>query len=78
MSKPDGSKLKRVTGVICVLDDFDRSAFAAFEVYVLQRADPEMRSAKCTTLCRALPYWLEPFPYHTEIHWVNTLSMAPE
>ncbi len=42
------------------------------------RADPEMRTAKRTTLCRALQSWLEPFPYHTEMHWVSTLSMAPE
>ncbi len=31
------------------------------------RADPEMRSAKRTTLCRALQSWLELFPYHTEM-----------
>ncbi len=34
------------------------------------RADPEMRSAKCTTLCKALQSWLELFPY---LHW-NALS----
>ncbi len=39
--------------------------------------DPEIRSAKRTTLCKALQSWLELFPYHTEIHWVNTLSMVP-
>ncbi len=42
------------------------------------RADPEMRSAKRTTLCRTLQSWLELFPYHIEMHWVNTLSMVPE
>ncbi len=34
---PDGSKMLTVTGVICVLDDFGSSAFAAFEVDFLQR-----------------------------------------
>ncbi len=29
------------------------------------RADPEIRSAKRTTLCKALQSWLELFPYHT-------------
>ncbi len=45
-----------VTRVVRVLDDFDSSTSAAFEVDVLQRgrADPEMRSAKRTTLCKAL------------------------
>ncbi len=42
------------------------------------RVDPEMRSAKRTTLYRALHSWFEELPYHTEMHWVNTLSMAPE
>ncbi len=28
--------------------------------------DPEMRSAKRTTLCRALQSWFEELPYHTE------------
>ncbi len=37
------------------------------------RADPEMRSAKRTTLCRALQSWFVALPYHTEMHWVNTL-----
>ncbi len=37
-----------------------------------------MRSAKCTTLCSVLQSWLEVFPYHTEMHWVSSLSMAPE
>ncbi len=32
------------------------------------RADPEMRSAKRTTLCRALQSWFEALPYHTEMH----------
>ncbi len=40
------------------------------------RADPEMRSAKRTTLCRALQSWFDELPYHTEMHWVSTLSMA--
>ncbi len=31
------------------------------------RADPEMRSAKCTALCRALQSWFEELPYHTEV-----------
>ncbi len=31
------------------------------------RANPEMRSAKRTTHCRALQSWLETFPYHTEV-----------
>ncbi len=30
------------------------------------RADPEIRSAKRTTLCRALQSWFEELPYHTE------------
>ncbi len=30
------------------------------------RADPEMLSAKCTTLCMALRSWLEMFPYHSQ------------
>ncbi len=30
------------------------------------RADPEMRSAKRTTLCRALQSWFEELPYPTE------------
>ncbi len=42
------------------------------------RADPEMRSAKRTTLCRALQSWFVALLYHTEMHWVRTLSMAPE
>ncbi len=42
------------------------------------RADPEMRSAKRTSLCRALQSWFDELPYHTEMHWVSTLSMAPE
>ncbi len=40
------------------------------------RADPEMRSAKRTTLCRALQSWFVALLYHTEMHWVSTLSMA--
>ncbi len=32
------------------------------------RADPEMHSAKRTTLCRALQSWFEALPYHTEMH----------
>ncbi len=32
------------------------------------RADPEMRSAKRTTLCRALQSWFVALPYHTEMH----------
>ncbi len=37
---PDGSEMKKmVTGVIRVLDDFSSSAFAAFEVDVLQRGE---------------------------------------
>ncbi len=35
------------------------------------RTDPEMRSAKHTTLCRALLSWFEALPCHTEMHWVN-------
>ncbi len=31
------------------------------------RADPEIRSAKRTTLCKALQSWLELFPYHTDV-----------
>ncbi len=31
------------------------------------RADPEMRSAKRTTLCRALHSWFVALLYHTEI-----------
>ncbi len=42
------------------------------------RADPEMRSTKHTTLCRALQSWFVAFPCHNEMHCVNTLSMAPE
>ncbi len=34
------------------------------------RADPEMRSAKRTTLCRALQSWFVALLYHTEMHWV--------
>ncbi len=37
------------------------------------RADPEMHSAKRTTLCRALQSWFVALLYHTEMHWVNTL-----
>ncbi len=33
------------------------------------RADPEMRSAKRTTLCRALQSWFEELPYHTEMQY---------
>ncbi len=40
--------------------------------------DPEMCSAKRTTLCRALQSWFVALLYHTEMHWVNKLSMAPE
>ncbi len=37
---PDGSEMKKmVTRVIRVLDDFSSSAFAAFEVDVLQRGE---------------------------------------
>ncbi len=45
-----------VVRVIWVLDYFISSAFAVFEVDVLQRGEsrPEMRSAKCTALCGAL------------------------
>ncbi len=59
-----------VTGVSCVLDNFDSFAFAAFEVESCRegRADPEMRSAKRTTLCGALQSWFEELPYHTEMH----------
>ncbi len=32
------------------------------------RADPEMRSAKRTTLCRALQSWFVALLYHTEMH----------
>ncbi len=35
------------------------------------RADPEMRSAKRTTLCRALQSWFVALLYHTEMHWVS-------
>ncbi len=42
------------------------------------RADPEVRSAKRTTLCRALQSWFNELPNDTEMHWVSTLSMAPE
>ncbi len=33
-----------------------------------------MRSAKRTTLCRALQSWLEPFPYHNEMHFLWSLN----
>ncbi len=33
------------------------------------RADPEMRSAKRTTLCRALQSWFNELPYHTEMQY---------
>ncbi len=36
---PDGSKMKTVTGVIWIFEDFSSSAFAAFEVDVLQRGE---------------------------------------
>ncbi len=57
---------KTVTRVIWVFDDFVSSASASFDVDVLAegRADPEIRSAKRTTLCKALQSWLELFPYH--------------
>ncbi len=42
------------------------------------RADPEMRSAKCTFLCRALQSWFEELPYHTEMHvlwpWIESFQ----
>ncbi len=41
------------------------------------RADPEMRSAKRTTLCRALQSWFVALLYHTEMHWVNTPFYGP-
>ncbi len=41
------------------------------------RADPEMRSAKRTTLYRALQSWLEMFPYNTEVHSVS-ISVSTE
>ncbi len=50
---------KTVTRVIWVFDDFVSSASASFDVDVLQRgrADPEIRSAKRTLLCKALQSW---------------------
>ncbi len=59
---------KTVTRVVRVLDDFDSSASAAFEVDVLQRGESrswDTLSWTRTTLCKALP-------------WVNTLSMVPK
>ncbi len=41
------------------------------------RADPEMRSAKCTTLCWALQSWFEELPYHTEMHWESIHFLWP-
>ncbi len=67
---PDGSKQKKmVTGVSWIFEDFSSSAFTAFDVDGLQRgrADLEMRSAKRTTLCRALQSWFVALLYHTEI-----------
>ncbi len=67
---PDGSKMKRW------LPGWFESLMTCFCQRLRQmssregRADPEMRSAKCTTLCRALQSWLELFPYHTEMQWV--------
>ncbi len=79
---PDGSKQKWwLPGWVESLRILAALLFTAFEVDVLQmrgRADPEMRSAKRTILCRALQSWFEELPYHTEMHWVNTLSMVPE
>ncbi len=71
---------KRVTGVIWVLDYFTA-------LLLLQRlrsmscregrAEPEMRSAKRTTLCRALQSCFVALLYHTEMHWVSTLFYGP-
>ncbi len=68
---PDGSKKeKTITRVVWVLNDFDSSAIAAFEVDVLQRGESRPWHAQQS--------WFEALPYHTEMHWVSTLSMAPE
>ncbi len=78
---PDGSKMKRrLPGWF--------ESLMIFTALLLQRlrkmscregrADPEMRSAKRMTLCRALQSWIVALLYHTEMHWVNPLSMAPE
>ncbi len=67
-------KWKMVTGVIRVFDDFSSSAFAAFEVDVLQegRADPEMCSAKRKTLCRALHPGL--WRYYTTLRYTESIQ----
>ncbi len=38
------------------------------------RADPEMRSAKRITLCRALQSWLEALPYHTTLRCTESVD----
>ncbi len=45
-----------------------------------ERGEQTLRCAqlKRTTLCRGLQSWFVALPYHTEMHWVRTLSMAPE
>ncbi len=66
---------KTVTGVIWVLDYFCSSAFAAFEVDVLQRGGQTLRCAQLSArlsaeLCSPDLWRLL---YRTEMHWVNTL-----
>ncbi len=39
------------------------------------RAGPEMRSAKRTTLCRALQSWFVALLYHTEMHFYSHNSL---
>ncbi len=41
------------------------------------RADPEMRSAKRTTLCRALQSWFVALLYHTEINTQSSGHSEP-
>ncbi len=44
-----------------------------------ERGEQTLRCAQLSArLCRALLSWFEALLYHTEMHWVNTLSMAPE
>ncbi len=68
---PDGSKMKRR------LSGWFESLMIFWWILLRRvrqmsgregRADPEMRLAKRTTLCRALQSWFEELPYHTEMH----------